>query len=59
MPVICPRLEWAAGLNRRGTPIDTLGRRRDPVVQLGCPRRLSISHEECWRSRPAVTLRMN
>lgn len=47
MPVICPKLEWAAELNRRGTPIDTLGRHRDLVVQLGCPRRLSTSHEEC------------
>jgi hypothetical protein len=47
MPVICPRPEWAAEPNRRGTPIDTLGRHRDLVVQLGCPRRLSTSHEEC------------
>ena len=47
MPVICPKLEWAAELNRRGTPIDTLGRRRDLVVQLGCPRCLGTSHEEC------------
>jgi diphthamide synthase subunit DPH2 len=35
-------------LKRWGTPIHTLRRPRDLVVQLGCPRRLSTSNEECW-----------